>query len=232
MPPTPVQRSNAIAAWAMSISEPFAARRPRARAAATSGVSAGTYTQSNTVPQSATASTGNAIPGSTMPTVVALTARSASPSCLVNASSSSANASTRWSSDGRLCAASTAAADRSRLPTVTRSTPARRHACTIARATPPAPATTTFDPRSGKPIASSAPATNPGASVLIPTSRPSSVRTTLFTAPISSASVSTSSHSAATSGLYGAVTPRPSQSGPRASATAASTSSGSSSRST
>src|SRR5712671_5906419 len=42
MPPTPVQRSNAIAAWAMSISEPFAARSPRARAAARSGVSTGT----------------------------------------------------------------------------------------------------------------------------------------------------------------------------------------------
>ena len=42
MPPTPVQRSNAAAAWAMSISEPFAARSPRARAAASSGVSAGT----------------------------------------------------------------------------------------------------------------------------------------------------------------------------------------------
>ena len=42
MPPTPVHRSKAMAAWAMSISEPLAARRPRARAAATSGVSAGT----------------------------------------------------------------------------------------------------------------------------------------------------------------------------------------------
>ena len=33
MPPTPVQRSKAMAACAISISEPFAARRPRARAA-------------------------------------------------------------------------------------------------------------------------------------------------------------------------------------------------------
>ena len=42
IPGTPVQRSNAIAAWAMSISDPLAARRSRARAAASNGVSAGT----------------------------------------------------------------------------------------------------------------------------------------------------------------------------------------------
>ena len=51
----------------------------------------------------------------------------------------------------------------------------------------------------------------------------------LLTAPIVSASTSTVSHSPATTRLYGAVTPRPSQSGPRAARTASSTASGSSS---
>ena len=42
MPPTPVQRSNAAAAWAISISDPLAARSPRLRAVRRSSVSAGT----------------------------------------------------------------------------------------------------------------------------------------------------------------------------------------------
>ena len=53
-----------------------------------------------------------------------------------------------------------------------------------------------------------------------------------MTAPIVVASGSTSSTSPATTGLYGAVTPSPSQPGPRACRTASSTASGSSSRST
>ena len=51
--------------------------------------------------------------------------------------------------------------------------------------------------------------------------RPSSGRTTLLTAPIRAASGSTSSTRPATTFLYGAVTPSPNQSGPRAAVTAA-----------
>ena len=65
---------------------------------------------------------------------------------------------------------------RRRFPTVTRLAPARRHANTTACAAPPAPATTTSVPPSGRAIASSTPARKPGASVLNPTRRPSSVR--------------------------------------------------------
>ena len=73
---------------------------------------------------------------------------------------------------------------RSGWPTVTRAAPAVRHAYTTACAAPPAPATTTSAPASDRPIAASTPARKPGASLLNPTSRPSSVRTTLLTAPM------------------------------------------------
>ena len=118
-----------------------------------------------------------------------------------NAGSSSATAARRRSPIVENRSSITAAARAVRLPTVTRAAPAWRQAYTTACAAPPAPATTTSAPAIGRPIASSTPAWKPGASVLNPTSRPLGVLATLLTAPIASASASTSSHSPATTSL-------------------------------
>ena len=162
-----------------------------------------------------------------MPTVVALTARSAERRAAAKDGSPSATAATAPAPVPASRLATASADDSVRLPIVTRRAPARMQANTTAWAAPPAPATTTSRPARDRPSASSTPARNPGASVLKPTSRPSAVRTTLFTAPIAVASGSTSSQRPATTFLYGAVTPSPSQSGPRAAATASSTASAS-----
>ena len=131
-------------------------------------------------------STGIVTPGSSIPTVVALTARSAFMVAARNAGSSSATAARRRSPIVENRSSITAAARAVRLPTVTRAAPAWRQAYTTACAAPPAPATTTSAPAIGRPIASSTPARKPGASVLNPTSRAVGVLATLLTAPIAS----------------------------------------------
>ena len=78
MPPTPVQRSNAMAAWAISISDPLAARSPRARAAAQQRRLARDVDEvEHGRRRRQRARRRSSRPGSIMPTVVALTARSA-----------------------------------------------------------------------------------------------------------------------------------------------------------
>ena len=90
-----------------------------------------------------------------MPTVVALTARSADRSASSNAGSSSATAAISPPMSAKR-SASAAAPATVRLPMVTRRAPRLRQANTTAWAAPPAPATTTSVPASDRPIASSA----------------------------------------------------------------------------
>ena len=171
------------------------------------------------------------VPGSSMPTVVALTARSADRSACLERGvgqrhrgagprpTAAEPLDERERRRRRPVAdrhpARAGAADRRTRPRGRRHRPRRRR-----RRHPPAAGPSRARRRPG----------SPGASVLKPTSRPSSVRTTLLTAPIVAASASTSSTRPATTRLYGAVTPSPSQSGPRAARDGAgSTASGSSS---
>ena len=170
------------------------------------------------------------MPGSSIPTVVALTARSARSVASAKPRPPRSTTSSAPLPAPRIRVASASACSTVRLPTVTVRAPARRQVNTTACAAPPPPATTTSRPSIERSSTASTAAWNPGASLLKPTSRPSSLRTMLLTAPIACASGSTSSTNSATTCLYGAVTPRPSQSRPRAAAIAPSTSSGSSSR--
>ena len=119
-------------------------------------------------PSRAARSTGMVIPGSSIPTVVALTARSADRSAVSNAGSASATAVREPVPTSRKRSTSAVADAAVRFPTVTRRAPARRQAKTTAWAAPPAPATTTSAPASGRPIASSTPAWKPGASRVEP----------------------------------------------------------------
>ena len=76
---TPVQRSNASAAWWTSMPSPLAARIPRERAAARKGVSIGWYTVSTTNCPGLRRSTGSGPASPCIPSGVAFTTRANTP---------------------------------------------------------------------------------------------------------------------------------------------------------